>query len=262
MASNPSKITYLYKRTVEPKYWQEYLSRKLTNEEKFILSAAKREQQLNREIEKIYERAKLDGLYIPALTKFEGNCLFESFQIVGLCEDFNLFRVGLAQLLLILKNVPNFLPGFEEPLGDIFPNFIEIDLVKCAKTGRVYRYNYDAMCVDLAQNTSWIRNNTELMMRIICVILNINIVIYHVNGHITNVNTNPNENTLNVYIGQLGDPSQKNDAGYHFFPLKKVAEGEEVPKCITYTSDLTDYHKWARAMAKSLGKVVIEKATV
>lgn len=260
MASHPAKITYLYKRTVEPKYWQDYLSRKLTNEEKFILAAVKKEQVLNKDIERIYERAKLDGLYISGLTKLDGNCLFESFRILGFCEDSKLFRIGLAQLLLILKNVPNFLPGFSESMGDIFPNFTEVSRVKCAKTGRVYVYDYDAMCVDLAKDTNYTRLNTELLMRIICVLLNINIVVYHTNGSVTNINENPNENTLNVYLGQTGDSTQRNENGFHYVPLKMAETGEEFPKCLTYTEDLTDYHKWARTMAKSLGKISVDKS--
>jgi hypothetical protein len=260
MATQSAKITYLYKRTVEPKYWQDYLSRKLVNEEKYILSAAKKEQLMNKEIEKLYEIAKNDGLYIPALTKLDGNCLFDSLRLLGLYEDTQIFRTGLSQLLLILKNVPNFLPGFTEPLGEIFPNYTEIERVKCAKTGRVYRYNYDAMCVDLSKDTNWTRLNTELIMRLLCVLLNLNIKIYHVNGHVTNTNESPNETTLDICLGQVGDASQKSDNGYHYIPLKRVEEDiTEFPKCLTYIEDLTEYHKWARSMAKSLGKIIIEK---
>lgn len=253
-----SKVTYLYKRTVDPKYWQEYLSRKLTNEEKYILSAVKKEQEMNNEIQKLYEIGKNDGLYIPELSALDGNCLFDSLRILGLYEDSKLFRVGLAQLMLILKNVPNFLPGFSEPLGEIFPNFTEIERVRCSKTGKVYRYNYDAMCVDLSKDTNWTRLNTELIMRLLCVLLNLNIKIYHVNGHITNTNENPNEQTLTINLGQIGNSAQKTDNGYHYIPLKlHTNESEEFPKCVTYKEDLAEYHKWARTMAKSLGKIQI-----
>lgn len=259
MELNPTKITYLYKRTTDPKYWEGYLSRKLTNEEKFMLCSVKQEKMLNDDIVKIYERAKIDGLYIPALTKLDGNCLFDSFEILELCEDSKTFRIGIAQLLLIMKNIPNFLPGFSESIGEIFPHFTEIDKVRCKKTGKVYLYNYDAMCVDLSKDTTYTRLNTEMLMRTICVILNLNIVIYHPNGNVTNINENPNENTLNIYLGQVGDSTQKNENGFHYVPLKIAESNIEFPKCLMYMEDLTDYHKWARAMAKSLGKISIDK---
>lgn len=262
MATQQAKIKYLYKRTVEPGYWKSYLSRNLTNDEKFILSSAKSEQHTNKEIEMIYQYASAHGLYIPNLTSINGNCLFESFQYVGLCEDHKLFRTGIAQLLLILKNVPNFLPGFAEPLCQVFNNFKpEVDFVKCAKTGKVYKYDYDAMCVDLATDTSWTRVHTQLIMTILCVLLNINIVIYRSDGHITHTNDNVNENTMNIYLGHVRrlnkNTGQLED--FHYIPLK-LREGTEQHQCLTYTTDLTEYHKWARAMCKSLGRFEIESS--
>lgn len=266
MTSQSTKCVYMYKRTVDPVYWQNYMSRKLTNAEKFLLASVKQEQNLNKNIEKIYQRAKLDGLYIPELTPLDGNCLFESFRILGLCENSKIFRAGLAQLLLILKNIPNFLPGFEEPLGELFVNFNEIERVKCSKTGRIYKYDYDAMCVDLSKDTNWTRLNTELIMRIMCVLLNINIRIYNQNGHITNVNENPNENTVNICLGQIGARQKEeetsktqSDSGFHFVPLKQAEEGKDFPKCVTYIDCLTEYHEWARTIARSLGKISISK---
>lgn len=247
--------TYLYKRSSNIKYWKDYLSRNLTSDEMEILSAVKEEHMLNEEINRIYNHAKKDNLYIPQLTQFSGNCLFESFEILGLCENHKLFRTGLAQLLVILKNVPNFLPGIETPLGELWQDYSEIDRVICSKTKKIYIYNYDAMCVDLSISTNWTRLNTELLMRIMCVLLNINIIIYRHDGHITNINESPNEDTLNIHLGQTGDTSQSHDAGFHYFPLKKIASNEEFPPCKTYTDDLSKFHTWARSMAKSLGRV-------
>jgi hypothetical protein len=248
---------YLYKRTVDPVYWQKYLSRKLTTEEKFILSDSKSEQKINNEIKEIYARAQQDGLYIPVLTDMKGNCLFESLQILGLFEDFNLFRSGLAQILLILKNVPDFLPNIHEPLGEMFPNFNEVEFVKCGKTKKLYKYNYDAMCVDLAKDTNWTRLNTEMILRIICVLLNINVVIYHfknknapddLNPITRNLNLNPNEDTLTFHLGQTDDE-------FHYFPLKREENLESRHPCVVYNVKLTEYHAWARSMASSLGMV-------
>ena len=47
---------------------------------------------------------------------------------------------------------------------------------------------------------------------------------------------------------------------FRYSALKRVEDGvTEFPKCLTYTEDLTEYHKWARSMAKSLGKITVEK---
>jgi hypothetical protein len=250
------RTKYLYKRTVDPAYWQKYLARKLTTEEKFTLSGAKGEQNINNEIKAIYTRAQEDGLYIPALTDKSGNCLFESLQILGLFEDFNLFRSGLAQILLILKNVPDFLPNMHESLGVMFPTFNEVEFVRCGKTKKLYRYNYDAMCVDLSKDTNWTRLSTEMILRIICVLLNINIIIYHYNGplsddkfHVTNnLNLNPNEDTLTFYLGQT-------TGEFHYIPLKREENLEDRHPCISYNSNLVEFHSWARSMASSLGMI-------
>ena len=237
------KVVFLYKRSVDPIYWQSYLSRKLTNDEKHLLFSTKQEQQLNDEILKIYNVAKNDGLYIPELTELDGNCLFESLRILNLYNDSQLFRIGFAQLLLILKNVHGVLPGFSESLDEIYQNFRDCNYVICSKTKKAYYYNYDAMCVDLAKNSTWTRFNTELLMRILCAILNINIIIYHHNGHITNINNHINEDTINIYLGQTGDATQKNDSGFHYIPLQKIhlLENQEFPKCPAYKENLVEY---------------------
>lgn len=258
--NNNKTIKYIYKRTVDPEYWMNYLSRNLTNKEKHILAFAKKEQMINREIEKIFEIAKNDDLYIPALTAFSGNCLFESFEHLGLCEDHKQFRIGIANLLLILKTVPNFLPGFSEPLGEVFNIFKpELDLVKCKITGRVYKYDYDAMCVDLATDTSWTRIHTQLIMTILCTLLNLDIVIYRSDGHITHVNENPNSKTVSIYLAHLGTPRKENEPHneFHYIPLMKNKTGEKVDKCLLYKEDISEYHKWARAMSTKLGRIEI-----
>jgi len=255
--TSTSKIKYFYDNTIKQQYWEQYLSRNLTKKEKNILCAVKNEKLFNDNIKKIYEKAKIDGLYIPELTPLDGNCLFESLRILGLFNDSSNFRIGFSQLLLLLKNVPNFLPGCNEPLCQLFTNFNEIGKVKCSKTGRVYVYNYDAMCVDLSGDGNWTRLNTELLLRVLCMLLNINIKIYNQNGHITNVNDNTNENTITYYIGQIGASNQTSDSGFHFVPLK-LYEGNEFPKCLIYTENLKEYHNWAQSMAKLLGKFTIE----
>lgn len=242
-------ITCNYKRTVNPTYWEEYVGRNLTKKERILLGHAKSEQHMNNTLHSIHNIIKERNLHIPALTNLHGNCIFESFSILGLCGDINQFRSGIAQLFLILKNSKNFLPGCDESLGELFLMFNEVECVECTNSKKLYKYNYDMMCVDLAKDTNWTRLNTEMIFRIMCVLLNINIIIHHSNGHVTNnLNVAINKDTINIHLGQLGE--------LHYIPIKQNIDTEEY-KCPIYTEYLKDFHTWARSMAMKTGNIEV-----
>ena len=234
-------MRYLYKSTINLEYWSKYLGRKLTYEEFMILKNAKSEQLMNEKIYEIYEHATLKNLYVPKLTGLYGNCIFESLQYYGLCEDVDNFRKGLATLLIAFKNKKFFIPDQELSLSELFNFTNSIEYVFCKNEKRLYKYNFDAMCIDLAMDSSWTRLNTELVLLCLTVLLNIKINIFHNNGHITVIKTTENEHTKDIYFGQINE--------IHYIPLDTRMGNKREIVCPKYRAGLKKFHKWAKQMA-------------
>lgn len=250
----PGKIVkYNYKNTLNLKYWGKYLGRKLKKNEYFLIKQAENETSMNNKIMDIYNSAKLNGLYVPQLTTLVGNCIFESFQYHGLCEDINTFRCGLAYLMILFKDKKFFIPGQELSLEEIFNFSNNIETVFCKKTKRLYKYTFIAMCLDLAKNCSWTRLNTQLIFLVMTVLLNIRISILHNNGHITEIKTIENENTMNVYLGLIDET--------HYIPIA-VRRGHPIEDvCPKYLESIREFHGWAREVAIMYNRVEYEPGT-
>jgi hypothetical protein len=242
--------TYDYKSNVGVQYWEQYLGRHLTKQEYFILKQAKSEKQFNDRIKNLYTIASSKGLYIPLLTNMYGNCIFESLQYYKLCENVDDMRIGLALLMTMFKNKKNFFPNQSDSLNELF-SFNDIEFVFCQKTKQLYKYNFDAMCVDLATDSSWTRLNTQLIFMIMSLLLNLKFIILNDGHHSynTEISTIENENTKTIYLGQIGE--------LHYIPLDRMQEGTEY-HCPKYDDSLNDFHMWARSMAISLGRVTYD----
>lgn len=250
-------VSYNYQNTVKIKYWENYLGRKLEHEEVFILRHAESEKKLNDKIVKIYELAKTHGLCIPELTNMHGNCLFESLQYHELCDDVDEFRCGLAFLMIMFKDKKDFIPLFKgESMDDLFKQFSDQDtVVFCRKKRRAYKYNFVAMCIDLATNSSWTRVNTHIVLSAICSLLDIKIQIFHNNGHISTISVSdkPSQNT--IYLGLIDE--------IHYFPLVEIVEMVEKNNntgniCPKYVDNLKLFHQWAKGVALTTGNVTYE----
>lgn len=244
-------VKYNYKNIIKIKYWEHYLGRKLEKEEFLILKQTESENRMNEKILDIYELAKLNGLYVPQLTNMHGNCIFESLQYHGICDDIDEFRCGLAFMMIMFKDKKGFLPSFKnETMEEIFNQFSEESVVFCRKKRRLYKYNFVAMCIDLATNSSWTRINTNLILLALSVILNLKIIILHNNGHLSTIEIEGNKVSKTIYIGLIDE--------IHYFPLAE-RNGHVIENvCPKYVDSLKLFHQWAQGMAIMTGNVVYE----
>ena len=238
------KYVYHYEKTINRQYWQNFLDRNLTEEEKYLIESINDEKRINHKIEMLNQAASNQGLYIPMLTRMRGNCLFECFQYHNVLDDIMEFRRGLSKLMFSFRDFPNFIPGQSLTLKELFDCQNEIEYVYCKKTHKLYKYNYDIMCRDIACNYSWTRLPTQLLLTVISFVFNLKIRILYDNSYITEICTNDDSDIIN--IGLLGE--------LHYVPLeiKRGLQREDIlPK---YTDALKEFHQWAIIMCKSLGR--------
>ena len=216
-------------------YWESILKRRLKQEEKERIKSVYAEKEMNKVIRDIHNMAKKNGLYIPKLTENDGNCLFWSLCYYDFANDITSLKKGISNMLMFFKDMKNFIPGQEMPLSELFALHNDIEYVYCYKEQKLYKYNYDAMCMDIITNDGWKRINTELLFTVLSIIMNIRFQIYHDNGHITKICPNEKEDTKNIFLAQLGE--------CHYIPLDIISDNI-VPKCLEYTESWDDFIEW------------------
>jgi hypothetical protein len=136
----------------------------------------------------------------------------------------------------------------EESFNDT--NF-DVSVVMCRKKKRVYKYNFVAMCVDLATNGSWKRISTNLVLAVISTIFNLKIVVIQNKGMVYAIETVVNKNTKTIYLGLIDE--------VHYFPLAE-RKGHKIENiCPKYINSLTLFHQWARDIAIVTENVLYEK---
>jgi len=242
-------IKYKYDTNFDDEYWMNFLQRELEMKEKFILGGVKSEGRFNEKVKTIFELGQKYNLYIPKLTELHGNCMFESFQSIGLCNDFEKFRVALAYIMYIFKDIKDLIPNSGSTMNELFTVFNEVEFVSRDDDKRLFKYNFDLMCIDLATDTSWTRLNTELVLTFISTMFNIKIIIIHDNGYIQEISTLSNDNTKTIYLGQIQE--------LHYIPLIPKVVGDE--QCLMYTEKLDLFHKWAKQMCLVTNNIEIEE---
>lgn len=235
-----TKINYNYKPTLNVDYWKNFLKRDLKKNEFLLIKQAEGEIYMNKKINDILMNAKTHNLYVPQLTELDGNCIFESLKCLKLIDNVPVFRCGLAYMLLVFKNVPNFLPNQESSLEEIFNVTNNIQNVYCNKTNTIYKYTFTAMCIDLATNHSWTKLNTELIFLGLSVMLNVRINIFHNNGHLTEITTFENDKTTTINLGLIDE--------IHYIPLAIKPDNLQNIECPKYTDNVKNFHAWARKM--------------
>lgn len=244
-------ITFDYRTTNNPKYWMDYLNRRLSKKEECLLDSVGNEYSLNKQIEKIYHVATDNGLFVPYLTPMSGNCFFESLEFLKLYDDAQIFRDAIGTLMLLFKNKKHFIPTQELSLEELFVLTNEIEYVFCNKTDRFYKYNFDAMCLDIMSNAAWTRLPTEMIMSVISIMMNIEFVIVHNNGHITKISTVSNENTVKFHLGLIGE--------LHYIPLMKRVGYPHENQLPIFSTATKVFHKWAQHHAYKLGRYIQTK---
>ena len=246
------KITkYKYETTFEEEYWEKYLYRKLDIKEQMLLKSVQSENILNEKIEKIFNIGQKMNLYIPVLTNLHGNCIFESLQYFGLCENHENFRVALAYMMFVLKDVKGIIPimGEDMSLSDLCSVFSnDVEYVVCSTDKKIYKYNYDLMCLDLSSSTSWTRIHVDLILTFIASLFNLKIIIINNNEYTHEINPINNQDTLEIYLGQIEE--------FHYIPLDKQKNNET---CLKYNNRINMFHDWAQNMAFLTGNIEFEE---
>lgn len=237
-------------RELLDEYWHRKLDRNLNKTELKILKRARCEKVLNRKLKDINDRVRANGLFVPYLPKLDGNCIFESLKFHGLCENTDDFRKGLSMLMIALKDKKYFIPNQELSLNEIFngPFYdystkkYNYELVHCTNKKKLYLYNFVAMCIDLACDTSWDRLHTQLVFTVLALVLNIKIMIYHNDtDYVTSIEVIKNDKTINVYFGQIDE--------FHYIPLDSLDKYDDFSNiCPEYNDAYEKFTEWKSSL--------------
>jgi hypothetical protein len=221
------------------KYWENILGRRLKRDEVERIQNVRSEKDMNHSINIIYNNAVAHELYIPMLTPNDGNCLFSSLCYYNISDNIQSLKKGITNMMLFFKDMKNFIPGQEMTLGELFPLHNELEYVFCYNEQKLYKYTYDAMCIDIMADDGWKRINTELLLTVLSVSLNIKFNIFHDNGHITKICPNEKENTRNIFLAHVGE--------CHYIPLDIISldSDKKTPECIYYTESIDEFTRWA-----------------
>jgi hypothetical protein len=223
-------------------YWEQVvLKRKLKKKECELINNAKCEYNMNRSIKNIHENVQSKGLYIPMLTVNNGNCLFHSLCYYNLADDIDSLKLAISNLMIFFKDKKKFLPNQEETVSELFTLYNDIEYVLDYNGKKLYKYTYDAMCIDILVDDGWKRINTQLMLSILSVALNIKFTIHHDNGHSTNICPCEKETTRSIYLAQIGE--------CHYIPLDEISnENSETLSCPKYTDEINKFVAWGNKM--------------
>tara|TARA_Y100000780_G_C13691159_1_gene419626 strand:+ start:4075 stop:4854 length:780 start_codon:yes stop_codon:yes gene_type:complete len=234
-----------FPRNVCPKVWTQYLGRRLKNQEAMILSGVKMEKIENKKLFNLYDIIEKNNLTISKLTPHDGNCLFESLIYHGLATDVDSIRRGLAYVMFQFKDYNNFFPTQETSLNELFNMTNEIEYVVCSNDENLYKYSFETMCQDLADDRSWDKLPTEIILMTISLIYKVKIIIYN--------NQNDWKNEINIWDGtehQVKDIYIGHLLETHYLPLNKF--NEDVPRRRKYLNAKKLFFDWGKFVANKL----------
>ena len=247
---------YTYKLTINEEYWTNQLrkiNKKLTYKDKKLLRSVKNEKQNNDSIARIHAKALTHGLYVSSLTDLVGDCMFESIEKTGFCEDRTEFRKMMCFIFFLFGDC-KVITGFDDTLKNIFNMRNEIEYVYCHINRRLYKYTYYTMCTDMYTEGSWSRLSTEVLLTVISSFFKVRIHIYHDNGHIAKICDASLNDTLpmddpscNIYLGLIGE--------HHYVPLVQIPHGidKSTIKCPKYSIKLKRFIEWANNKSDHIG---------
>jgi hypothetical protein len=246
---------YEFPKTINSDKWKLYLERRLTNKELHILGNVRSEARMNDKIDSLYDKCELldPKLYIPSLTELVGNCLFESLNYHNICSSVENLREGLAYVMYQFKDYKNFFPGQAETLNELFVCFNDIEYVFCNDDKKLYKYNYDIMCQDLADDRSWSKLPTQLILMVVSYIFKIKIDIINSDTKVSWVNTidiHKENSTNTIQIGHISES--------HYVPLDILGDDEDIVR-IHYSVCKNRFIKWAKKNKKLKIKLIQEK---
>lgn len=233
-----------FPKSVDVKKWENYLGRKLNNEELFYLENVKTEKKFNEYIVQLHNIAKSKGLYIPYLTGLYGNCMFESLTHHKIFESDDEFRKNLSFLMYIFKDYKNLFPNQESSISELFVFANDIEHVISKNEKKLFKYNFDLMCRDLATEFCWSRLPTELIMMVISYFYNVKFyIVSNTSDYVNVIHTCLEENPLEIYLGHINE--------MHYVPLVKRND-DPVEDVILKHSEAKDaFFKWAITIWRS-----------
>lgn len=239
--SNKQKL----KMTLNENYLMSILQRPLTKKEMKMIKKVRSEKKNNLAIERIHKKALTNNLYIPCLTRQNGDCLFESLEHVGLCESSEEMRQISAMLFFLFGNC-KLVDSYDATLKSIFEMTNEIPYVYCHNNNKMYKYTYYTMCVDMYTPGSWSRLPTEILLTVLSSFFKVRFRIHHDSGNVTTICTDQLNKTL-----PLDDPSCNITLGLidesHYIPLipldKKVLRSI---KLLQYTDEHRKFINWMK----------------
>jgi hypothetical protein len=244
-----------FPKTTNKRKWSEYLNRDLNNDEECLLDELKKEMIVNNmlsDLNKVLEgRNNIDKLYIPLLTKIDGNCLFESLVYHGIGNDIKSLRSSLGYLIYQLQD--SYLPDQNKTIREMYDTFFcdDINFVYCNEDKKIYKYNYNLMCIDITSMNSWDRLPTNLILVIISWIFKLKIIILSDNTNYENIinayDSSEENNTLElkeIYLGKIGGE-------FHYLPLDIV---KTTNKNLKYNDIKRMFIKWGYYMSKRIKK--------
>ena len=249
---------YLYRRCINIKYWQNYLDRNLTTREIILIKDVGIEIKENAKLGVIHNMAVKNGLYIEHLTDMDGNCLFESLKYIGIFDDADDLRKGVAFLLLLLENVDMEKEFKCKNILHTTPKIAfectnDIKYVHCKQHNMLYQYTYQTMCNDLYGDSSWNRLNTEVVLRILAIVFNLGFRIYHTTDYISEIIPESSENPTIVNLGLMGE--------FHYIPLVPIPGNlDDIPECPKFRNSFKAFHYWARKMAVQTGRYIDDES--
>ena len=223
------------------KCWSDRLKiikKTLTQSDKKLLRRTINELDMNLSIKKIQSKAKINGLYIPCLTESDGECLFESFELSGLCDDKIEFRKQIAYLFFLFGDLI-IVQDYGRSLKETFYDFNTIDYVYSDDTHLLYKYTYYTMCSDMSTSGNWSRLPTELMLTVISIFFKVRINIYNDNddSYVHKICPDNMIPETDIYLGKISEQ--------HYIPLKPIDTYHNNMICPLYDKYISRFKKWA-----------------
>jgi len=223
------------------------LGRKMVKNEIVVFQDFYMEYYMDRELAVLHKKCQEKNLCVPQLTTLVGDCLFESCVYHKLAINVQNLRYGISYMMYIFKDCKDFFGnGDTRTLNDIFNDTNEIEYVKRinknidAKQNDIKKYNYDAMCQDICNMTSWSKLPTELILMMISFLYKVNIIIIKSNSEwVKTINMyehNPNftnhDKIKTIHLGHIGES--------HYVPIDFASQNEqdqnqEQQNCLFYT---------------------------
>ncbi len=248
-----------YPRTYDFKKWEVFLGRKLITWEQNILKRAWAEIIFNRSMRVLYKACAENNMFVPYLTKLNGNCLYDSLSYHNIGSSDNAFRKGLAFIMYMFRNYKDLLPDNEDNLLEWFNNINSADdgikYVSCRNKHMAkgekdfYPYTYEVMCQDITNDGSWSRINPYLFFAVLSLIYKIEIVILSV------IDKSHYKTVINVYQNCENKPEIEivyiaNIDNFHYLPIGILTNELQQARKLYYNDSRAEFKKWALKMEK------------